>query len=47
MLSNHTEFANGYYKAHAAANRKPGEANPFVVDKDPRLLAQTAVEQER
>lgn len=31
LLSNHTEFDNGYYKAHTAANRKPGEANPFDV----------------
>ena len=33
MLSNHTEFDNGYYKAHTAAMRKPGEANPFDVGK--------------
>ncbi len=31
LLSNHTEFDNGYYKAHTAANRKPGESNPFDV----------------
>ncbi len=31
LLSNHTEFDNGYYKAHTAADRKPGEANPFDV----------------
>jgi metallo-beta-lactamase class B len=31
LLSNHTEFDNGYYKAHTAANRKAGEANPFDV----------------
>jgi metallo-beta-lactamase class B len=31
LLSNHTEFDNAYYKAHTAANRKPGEANPFEV----------------
>jgi metallo-beta-lactamase class B len=31
ILSNHTEFDNGYYKAHTAASRKPGEANPFDV----------------
>ena len=31
LLSNHTEFDNGYYKSHAAANRKPGDANPFDV----------------
>ena len=33
LLSNHTEFDNGYYKAHTAANRKAGEANPFDVGK--------------
>jgi metallo-beta-lactamase class B len=31
LMSNHTEFDNGYYKAHTAASRKPGEANPFDV----------------
>jgi metallo-beta-lactamase class B len=31
LLSNHTEFDNGYYKAHTAANRKPGDPNPFDV----------------
>jgi metallo-beta-lactamase class B len=31
LVSNHTEFDNAYYKAHTAANRKPGEANPFDV----------------
>jgi metallo-beta-lactamase class B len=34
LLSNHTEFDNGYYKAHTAANRKSGEPNPFDVGKD-------------
>ena len=34
LLSNHTEFDNGYYKAHTAANRKAGEPNPFEVGKD-------------
>jgi len=34
LLSNHTEFDNGYYKAHTAADRKPGEANPFDVGRD-------------
>ena len=34
LLSNHTEFDNAYYKAHTAANRKPGEPNPFEVGKD-------------
>jgi len=31
LLSNHTEFDNAYFKAHTAASRKPGEANPFEV----------------
>jgi len=31
LMSNHTEFDNAYYKANTAANRKPGEANPFDV----------------
>src|SRR5262245_30675058 len=31
LMSNHTEFDNAYYKAHTAAHRKPGEANPFDV----------------
>jgi metallo-beta-lactamase class B len=31
LMSNHTEFDNGYYKAHTAADRRPGEANPFDV----------------
>jgi metallo-beta-lactamase class B len=34
LLSNHTEFDNGYYKAHTAANRKAGESNPFDVGRD-------------
>jgi metallo-beta-lactamase class B len=34
LLSNHTEFDNGFYKAHTAANRKPGEPNPFDVGRD-------------
>ena len=34
LLSNHTEFDNGYYKAHTAAYRKPGESNPFDVGQD-------------
>src|SRR5829696_7000994 len=34
LLSNHTEFDNGYYKSHTAANRKNGEANPFDVGRD-------------
>jgi metallo-beta-lactamase class B len=32
LMSNHTEFDNGYFKAHTAANRKsPDVANPFDV----------------
>lgn len=31
LLSNHTEFDNAFYKAHTAADRKPGEPNPFDV----------------
>jgi metallo-beta-lactamase class B len=34
LLSNHTEFDNGYYKAHTAANRKAAESNPFDVGRD-------------
>jgi metallo-beta-lactamase class B len=34
LLSNHSEFDNAFYKAHTAASRKPGEANPFEVGKD-------------
>jgi metallo-beta-lactamase class B len=33
LMSNHTEFDNAFYKAHTAANRKPGTANPFEVGK--------------
>jgi metallo-beta-lactamase class B len=31
LISNHSEFDNAYYKAHTAADRKDGEANPFDV----------------
>jgi metallo-beta-lactamase class B len=31
LISNHSEFDNAYFKAHTAANRKPGESNPFDV----------------
>ena len=31
LMSNHSEFDDAYFKAHAAADRKPGEANPFDV----------------
>jgi metallo-beta-lactamase class B len=34
LMSNHTEFDNGFFKAHAAANRKSGEPNPYDVGKD-------------
>ena len=34
LLSNHSEFDNAYFKAHSAANRQPGEENPFDVGKD-------------
>src|SRR5438270_4585171 len=29
LLSNHSEFDNAWLKAHAAADRRPGEPNPF------------------
>src|SRR5262245_4975235 len=31
LMSNHTEFDNGFFRAHAAAARKPGVANPYDV----------------
>jgi metallo-beta-lactamase class B len=31
LMSNHTEFDNAFYKAHTAADRKRGDANPFEV----------------
>lgn len=34
LLSNHSEFDNAYFKAHTAAGRKLGEANPFEVGAD-------------
>ena len=34
LMSNHTEFDNGYFKAHTAADRKPGAANPFDVGRE-------------
>ncbi len=34
LLSNHSEFDNAYFKAHAAVNRKPDEPNPFDVGAD-------------
>jgi len=33
LMSNHSEFDDAFYKAHTAAARKPGEANPFEVGK--------------
>jgi metallo-beta-lactamase class B len=34
LMSNHSEFDDAYFKAHAAANRQPGEGNPFDVGAD-------------
>jgi metallo-beta-lactamase class B len=34
LLSNHSEFDDAYFKAHAAVDRKAGEANPFDVGAD-------------
>ena len=34
LMTNHSEFDDAFFKAHSAANRKPGEANPFDVGKD-------------
>jgi metallo-beta-lactamase class B len=34
LMSNHTEFDNGFFRSHAAAARKPGVANPYDVGKD-------------
>lgn len=34
LLSNHSEFDDAFFKAHSAANRQPGEANPFDVGAD-------------
>jgi metallo-beta-lactamase class B len=34
LMSNHTEFDNGFFRAHAAANRRSAEANPYEVGKD-------------
>ncbi len=34
LLSNHTEFDNAFFKAHAADDRKDSEANPFDVGAD-------------
>ncbi|HEY7171866.1 MAG TPA: MBL fold metallo-hydrolase [Vicinamibacterales bacterium] len=45
LMSNHTEFDNGFYKAHTAAGRKPGEANPFEVGRDGVARYFTVVEE--
>ncbi|MBV9506083.1 MAG: MBL fold metallo-hydrolase [Acidobacteriia bacterium] len=34
LITNHTEFDNAFFKAHTAADRKSGEANPFDVGAD-------------
>jgi metallo-beta-lactamase class B len=34
LLSNHSEFDDAFFKAHTAASRQPGEANPFEVGAD-------------
>jgi len=34
LISNHSEFDDAYFKAHAAADRKAGVANPFDVGAD-------------
>jgi metallo-beta-lactamase class B len=34
LMSNHTEFDNGFFRAHAAAARRPGAANPYEVGKE-------------
>jgi metallo-beta-lactamase class B len=45
LVSNHTEFDNAYYKAHTAADRQAGEANPFEVGRDAVSRYFTMVEQ--
>jgi metallo-beta-lactamase class B len=34
LLTNHSEFDDAFLKAHTAASRQPGEANPFDVGAD-------------
>jgi len=34
LMTNHSEFDNAFFKAHSAASRQPGEANPFDVGTD-------------
>ena len=31
LMTNHSEFDDAFFKAHAAADRKPGESNQFIV----------------
>jgi metallo-beta-lactamase class B len=31
LMTNHTEFDNGYFRSHTAAGRKPGAPNPYEV----------------
>jgi len=34
LMSNHTEFDNGYFRSHTSAARKPGTANPYDVGRE-------------
>lgn len=34
LMTNHTEFDNGYFRAHTAAARKPGATNPYEVGRE-------------
>lgn len=34
LLTNHTEFDNGYFKSQTSARRQPGMSNPFDVGRD-------------
>ena len=34
LLTNHSEFDDAFFKAHSAANRQPGEVNPFNIGVD-------------
>jgi len=34
LMTNHSEFDDAYFKAHASRSRKPGEPNPFDVGGD-------------
>lgn len=44
LMSNHSEFDNAFLKAHTAANRTLGEANPFDVGSDAVARYFTVVE---